>query len=165
MTTGQWITLILVALGAFALIAGVTSYMTRRTAKQQDQQNADRRVTGEIVGLSRWLVDQGSIDVLRATDKQQLDTAWQSVRARAVDLDNRCNATAGSVDRSNLSDALHALAISVAGLRGALETSVQLREDPNANAMGTLIDENARTVSQRRQDVQSATDALAHAAN
>ncbi len=58
-----------------------------------------------------------------------------------------------------------ALAISVAGLRGALETSVQLREDPNANAMGTLIDENAQTVSQRRQDVRAATDALAVATN
>ncbi len=113
--------------------------------------------------MSRWLADQGSVDVQRATDVQQLELAWQSVRSRAVDLENRCQALAGSAGNPNLSDALRTLSVSVAGLRGALETSVQLREDPKASEMQQLIAENTNTVSQRRQDVQSATDALSYA--
>ncbi|MBT4985052.1 MAG: hypothetical protein HOH42_14755 [Ilumatobacter sp.] len=101
--------------------------------------------------------------MLRSTDVQQLELAWQTVRTRAVDLENRCQALANSAEHANLSDALRTLSISVASLRGALETSVRLRKDPNASEMEQLIAESTTTVSQRRQEVQSATDALSYA--
>ena len=145
------------------MIAGLVAYASRRSGKQQAEQSASRRSAGEIVGLSRWLADQGSIDVLRSTDVQQLELAWQTVRTRAVDLENRCQALANSAEHANLSEALRTLSINVAGLRGALETSVQLRKDPKASEMEQLIAESTNTVSQRRQEVQSATDALSYA--
>jgi hypothetical protein len=52
------------------------------------------------------------------------------------------------------------LGLTVAGLRGALETSVRLREDPKATELQALIDDNSRTVYQRRQDVQMAMDTV-----
>ena len=104
--------------------------------------------------MTRWLVDQGSLDVLRATDVQQLGMAWNSVRPRAIDIENRCQVLASGADQTPQNDAVRNLGLTVAGLRGALETSVQLREDPNASQMQSLIDDNAQTVSQRRQDVQ-----------
>ena len=163
LTSEQWFAIILIALAGFALIAGLVAYASRRSGKQQAEQSASRRSAGEIVGLSRWLADQGSIDVLRSTDVQQLELAWQTVRTRAVDLENRCQALANSAEHANLSEALRTLSINVAGLRGALETSVQLRKDPKASEMEQLIAESTNTVSQRRQEVQSATDALSYA--
>lgn len=163
LTGNQWFAIILIALAGFALIAGIVASASRRSDKQQVERSANRRSAGEIVGLSRWLADQGSIDVLRSTDVQQLELAWQTVRTRAVDLENRCQALANSAEHANLSDALRTLSISVASLRGALETSVRLRKDPNASEMEQLIAESTTTVSQRRQEVQSATDALSYA--
>ena len=163
LTSNQWFAIILIALAGFALIAGIVASASRRSDKQQAERSASRRSAGEIVGLSRWLADQGSIDVLRSTDVQQLELAWQTVRTRAVDLENRCQALANSAEHANLSDALRTLSISVASLRGALETSVRLRKDPNASEMEQLIAESTTTVSQRRQEVQSATDALSYA--
>ena len=163
LTSEQWFAIILIALAGFALIAGLVAYASRRSGKQQAEQSASRRSAGEIVGLSRWLADQGSIDVLRSTDVQQLELAWQTVRTRAVDLENRCQALANSAEHANLSEALRTLSINVAGLRGALETSVQLRKDPKASEMEQLIAESTNTVSQRRQEVQSATNALSYA--
>ena len=163
LTGNQWFAIILIALAGFALIAGIVASASRRSDKQQAERSASRRSAGEIVGLSRWLADQGSIDVLRSTDVQQLELAWQTVRTRAVDLENRCQALANSAEHANLSDALRTLSISVASLRGALETSVRLRKDPNASEMEQLIAESTTTVSQRRQEVQSATDALSYA--
>ena len=163
LTGNQWFAIILIALAGFALIAGIVASASRRSDKQQVERSANRRSAGEIVGLSRWLADQGSIDVLRSTDVQQLELAWQTVRTRAVDLENRCQALANSAEHANLSDALRTLSISVASLRGALETSVQLRKDPNASEMEQLIAESTTSVSQRRQEVQSATDALSYA--
>lgn len=163
LTSNQWFAIILIALAGLALIAGIVASASRRSDKQQAERSASRRSAGEIVGLSRWLADQGSIDVLRSTDVQQLELAWQTVRTRAVDLENRCQALANSAEHANLSDALRTLSISVASLRGALETSVRLRKDPNASEMEQLIAESTTTVSQRRQEVQSATDALSYA--
>lgn len=163
LTSEQWFAIILIALAGFTLIAGLVAYASRRSGKQQAEQSASRRSAGEIVGLSRWLADQGSIDVLRSTDVEQLELAWQTVRTRAVDLENRCQALANSAEHANLSEALRTLSINVAGLRGALETSVQLRKDPKASEMEQLIAESTNTVSQRRQEVQSATDALSYA--
>ena len=163
LTTEQWVALILLGLGGFAVIAGLISWASRRSSKQQAQQSANRQSSGEIIGLSRWLVDQGSLDVLRATDLQQLGMAWNSVRPRAIDIENRCQVLAGGADQTPQNDAVRNLGLTVSSLRGALETSVQLREDPNASQMQPLIDDNAQTVSQRRQDVQLALDALSQA--
>ncbi len=89
--------------------------------------------------------------------------AWNSVRSRAVDIENRCQSLASSGDQSQLTDTLGTLSLNVASLRGALETSVGLRKDPNASQMQPLIDDSAQTVYRRRQDVQMAMDTLSRA--
>lgn len=159
-TTEEWFALILLGLGGLALIIGAMALASRHSDKKQAQQNASRRRSGEIVGLTRWLVDQGSMDVMRATDAHQLDMAWNSVRTRAIDIENRCQMLASSADQTTTSNMFTTLGLNVAGLRGALETSVRLREDQNATQMQSLIDDGAQTIYRRRQDVQMAMDAL-----
>ena len=159
-STGTWVALILLGLGAFALIAGAISMASRRSGKKQAAQSAARHSSAEVIGLTRWLVDQGSVDVLRATDVQQLAMAWNSVRGRAVDIENRCQVLASSTGETTQSEALRTLGLAVASLRGALETSVKLRKDPNAPNTQPLIDDNSQTVSLRRQEAQLAMDAL-----
>jgi len=156
LTDEEWVLLIILGIGAIALIIGVTSMASNHSDKKRAQESADRRRVGEIVGLGRWLVDQGSIDVLRATDTHSLQTSWASVRQRAVEIETRSRSLASSLSDTDLSDALTKLSNDTAALRGVLETGVTLRTDQQADpdANQVLINDNTSAVYQRRQDVQ-----------
>ena len=99
--------------------------------------------------------------MLRATDTAQIDAALASARTRAVDLENRCQAMAASSGDQRLGNALLSLGLGVTSLRGALETNVSLRKDPNAPQMQELLQESAQTVSRHRQTVGAASDEVA----
>ena len=96
--------------------------------------------------------------MLRATERSQLDLAWQTTRSRAVDLENRCQAMAGGTRDPAVRGALTTLGIDVSSLRVALETNVSLRIDPNAANMQQLLQDSAQTVASHRQAVRAATD-------
>ena len=154
LTTEEWVVLILLGVAALALVMGVVSLTTNHSDKKKAAQSSQNRRIGELVGLGRWILDQGSVDVLRATEAQQLQTAWQTMRARSIDLETRSASLAGATDDPNLYEMVQRLAQNVAALRGSLETNVSLRLDSNAAANTALIDDTTRSVYQRRQDVQ-----------
>lgn len=161
LSIGLIILIAVIVLGVLGLLFSLLGAASRRGAAKSAADDAGRRQVGELVGLSRWLVDQGSVDVLRATERSQLDLAWQTTRSRAVDLENRCQAMAGGTRDPAVRGALTTLGIDVSSLRVALETNVSLRIDPNAANMQQLLQDSAQTVASQRQTVRAATDELA----
>jgi len=161
LTTEEWVVLIIMGVAAFALIMVVVALATNHSDKKKAVQSSQNRRVGELVGLGHWILDQGSVEVLRATEAQQLQTAWLTMRARSIDLETRSASLARTTDDRDVSEMVLRLAAEVAGLRGSLETNVSLRLDPNAAANTTLIDDTTRSVYQRRQDVQMDLSRLA----
>jgi hypothetical protein len=154
MATGEWVVLIILGAGAFALIMGIVSLASKHSDKKRAQQSSLRRQIGEVVGLGNWIIDQGSVEVLRASEAHQLDTAWRSLLVRSIDLETRCASMSGMIDDREIGEMILRLATDAAALRVVLDTNVSLRLDPNAAANAVLIDETTRSVYQRRQEVQ-----------
>lgn len=152
-TTEEWLILILLGVAALAIVMGIVALTTNHSEKKKAAQAAQQRRVGELVGLGRWIHDQGSVEVLRATEAHQLQAAWLTLRARSIDLETRGAALAGATDDREAREMIMQLATNVAGLRGALETNVSLRLDEHAAAQTALIDDTTRSVYQRRQDV------------
>ena len=80
LSTEDWVLIGLLGVAILAIILAATSGATNR---KQANDAARAQLNGrlnEIVGSSRWINDQGSIEVLRVNDAAQLQASWSSVR-------------------------------------------------------------------------------------
>ncbi len=162
-STEDWILLGILGIAAFALIVGVTSAAHRHSEKKAAALAEQNRSIGEIVGVARWIHDQGSLEVLRLTDPGQLERAWNDVRGRMVDLEAEVATERASTDDAHLDRSLDQLGQSVAGLRGALSSSVSLRTGADAGSQTQLIQDAAQTARERRIQLAAAIDTVAAA--
>ena len=162
-STEDWILLGILGIAAFALIVGVTSAAHRHSEKKAAALAEQNRSIGEIVGVARWIHDQGSLEVLRLTDPGQLERAWNDVRGRMVDLEAEVATERASTDDAHLDRSLDQLGQSVAGLRGALSSSVGLRTGAGAGSQTQLIQDAAQTARERRIQLAAAIDTVAAA--
>ena len=163
MTTEEWILLGILAVAAIALIVGATSAAHNHSEKKAAAQAERNRTIGQVVGTSRWVHDQGSVEILRQSDPAQLDRSWDDVRGRMVDLEAQIATTRTSTDDAALERALGSLGQAVAGLRGALSSYVALRTGPDAGSQTALIQDATQTARERRQQLQAAIDPVAAA--
>ena len=145
MTTEEWILLGILAVAAIALIVGATSAAHNHSEKKAAAQAERNRTIGQVVGTSRWVHDQGSVEILRQSDPAQLDRSWDDVRGRMVDLEAQIATTRTSTDDAALERALGSLGQAVAGLRGALSSYVALRTGPDAGSQTDLIQDATQT--------------------
>ncbi|MFV2039629.1 MAG: hypothetical protein ACC660_05255 [Acidimicrobiales bacterium] len=156
LSSEDWLIIALLGLGALAIILLVTSLASNHSdSKQAGRSSLNARI-GEITGGTQWVHDQGSMDVLRVSDPSQLRGVWNGVRARMVDLEGNVAAFAASVPDPGLGQSLSYLGQSLAGLRGALESNVSLRLDPNAAGQDIMLQNSTQTVYDRRQQLQAA---------
>jgi type IV secretory pathway VirB10-like protein len=163
MSTEDWILLGILGLGALVLIVGVTSVAHNHSEKKAAALADQNRSIGEIVGSSRWIHDQGSLEVLRLTDPDQLSRSWDDVRGRMVDLEAAIATKRAATDDANLERSLGDLGQSVAGLRGALSSYVSLRTGPDAGSQTELIQDASQTARERRQQLAAAIEPVAAA--
>ncbi|MFA9566422.1 MAG: hypothetical protein ACERLM_17250 [Acidimicrobiales bacterium] len=163
LTTEEWILLGILAVAAIALIVGATSAAHNHSEKKAAAQAERNRTIGQVVGTSRWVHDQGSVEILRQSDPAQLDRSWDDVRGRMVDLEAQIATTRTSTDDAALERALGSLGQAVAGLRGALSSYVALRTGPDAGSQTALIQDATQTARERRQQLQAAIDPVAAA--
>ena len=161
MTTEEWVLLGILAIAAIALIVGVTSAAHNHSEKKAAAQAEQNRTIGQIVGTSRWVHDQGSVEILRQSDPDQLTRSWDDVRGRMVGLESEIATKRASTQNADLDRALGTLGQSVAGLRGALSSYVSLRTD--AGAQPDLVQDASQTARERRQQLQAAIDPVAAA--
>jgi hypothetical protein len=85
-----------------------------------------------------------------------LQSTFAAARNQLIDLEGRATALAAELSDEAARRALHDLGLAVAGVRGALETNVGLRVDPEGPGHGELIDASNRTVLHRSDQLESA---------
>ena len=161
MTTEEWVLLGILAFVAIAVIVGVTSAAHNHSEKKAAARAEQNRTIGQIVGTSRWVHDQGSIEVLRQSDPGQLTRSWDDVRGRMVGLESEIATKRASTQDADLDRALGSLGQAVAGLRGALSSYVAVRTGPDAPS--DLIQDASQTARERRQQLAAAIDPVAAA--
>jgi type II secretory pathway pseudopilin PulG len=150
--------LLIVVLGALAVAAvlGITGMMSSRSRAKEAERSTQRSRVAEVVGGYRWVHDQGSMEVLRTSDPDQLRRAWQTNNARIVQLEGMTSGMALEAETPELTSAYDDLGRASAGLRAAIESDVSLRADPTAVARDDLVLQSAQTVQQRRLDLNTA---------
>ena len=132
MSDGEWVLIVVLGVVAIVLIIAATHASASHSRRKEEERSAlDSRV-GEIAGHARWLHDQGSVEVLRLTDPQQLGLAWRGTRQHTIDLESSIAALSTQTGDERINQSLRHLGHSVAALRGALDTNVALRLDPAA---------------------------------
>jgi hypothetical protein len=163
LTTEEWILIGILAVVVFALIIAGTSASARHSANKQTARAGLNSRLGEIAGGSRWMVDQGSVEILRTTDPAQLRTSWNDLRRRAIDLEGQIATLVSSTGDGNLDESLRYLGQRVAGLRGSLDSLVSLRTAQDATSQQALIATTEQTVYERRQQVAAAIEPVSAA--
>ena len=156
MSTEDWLILILIGAVVVFLILGVTAITTSHSEKKSAaKQSLDARIR-EIVGGGRWIHDQASIDILRLHDPDQLRAEWAGVRARVVDVEGQVSVLRAGVTDARLAGALDNLTQALAGLRGAIQSSVAVRLDPPADNADAINEQATQTVLERRRQLDAA---------
>lgn len=155
----DWILLIVLGVLALIVIIGATAAATNHSEKKEAARAALDRRTREISGGARWLHDQGSMEILRLTDPQQIRSAWAGVRGSTIDLESQITALRAGIDDPALDGSLAELGVGVAGLRGALESYVSLRLDPASSP--ALVENATQTVQDRRRQLDASMQTVA----
>jgi hypothetical protein len=165
-TTWLIVALIVVAivLAVAALFAALARSRGARHAGSQAGYDARRSRLDQLVGTSRWVHDQVSLEVLGgAVDAEQLRMRWQDARRRMMDLSSQ--ASAASVEPADplLQEDLRTLGQAVTNLAGALDTNVSLRTTPaeNARDRDQALLQSSDDVARRRTELQMAADRVA----
>ncbi len=85
-----------------------------------------------------------------------LQSTWAAARTQLVDLESRVASLTPQLSEEGQRQSLNQLGMAVAGVRGALESNVGLRLDPEAEGQGDLIEASNRTVLYRSEQLESA---------
>ncbi len=156
LTTEEWTLLIVVGLVVLAIVIGAALLASRRTRRRDQQRTTHQRRLDDIVRECRSVHDSAVLSILQTSNPAMLQSTFAAARNQLIDLEGRATALATELpdesDRRQLND----LGMAVAGLRGALETNVGLRVEPNEPQQGELIDSSNRTVLHRSEQLESA---------
>ena len=162
LSTEDWILLLAIGGVALVIIFGVTTVANRRSESKAAARAALNAGLGEIVGQSRWVHDSGSVEVLLATDLEQMQMAWRDVRTRMVDLEGRIATMAAGTGDQNLDRDLRNLGECVADLRSAEEGYVNTRTRAGRD-QAALTETADQVVIDRRQQLRYAIEPVAAA--
>jgi hypothetical protein len=158
----DWLVIIVLGLGAAAVLFGATSMASNRSRKKEAARASLNRDLDRVVGGTRWVHDQGSIDVLSTSNPEQLRSVWTTVRDRIVNLEGEAATLAAGVPNSNLERSLSYLTECLAGLRGALESNVSVRLDSGAGR-DDLVAASNQAAYDRRPQLMAAIEPIAAA--
>jgi len=147
---------------AVAVIVGAMTMANRRSQASAAATTQRQRYLGEIVAQSRWIHDSGSIELLLATDPDQLQRIWNDLRTRIVNLESQLGPyPAGSGDE-NLDRDLAYLSQCLSDLRAASEGYVTTRLRAGDH-QAELVRSANQAVSDRRAVLQTAIEPVAAA--
>ena len=152
----DWLLLAILGVAGFAVIMLVASLSNQHSARKASARQVKNRRLAEIVGTGRWIHDQGSVDVMRATDGEQLRTLWVGTRERIMESERTVAVLAAEESDETLALSLDELSRALVGLRGAAETYVSLKVDPPADSPEALVGTATQTLFDRRQQLELA---------
>jgi len=155
----DWIPLVLIALVVLALLWFLISAMRRSSDRRQAGKSARSGRLGDVIGTGRWVHDQGVPEIQRTNDPDQLRQYWQATRQRMVAMEEETNSMLLDAQGDPLSNALKQLNDSSQSLRSAVDGDVAMRSQADVDP--DLVAESARTVQERRRDLNHALDRVA----
>lgn len=146
---------------AIILIASLLASRRQRSASVGDWDNSLK----ESLGEARWVHDVLSLDIAnRATNRPYADirATWLDGQRRVKDLESELYRIQGSAPESRAEVPVSTLSDSLRALRESLDSDLNMRAPEAASAPGqsTLLDDSAALVSQRRQALMQAIQAI-----
>jgi hypothetical protein len=156
LTSEEWALLIVIGLAVLALVIGAASLASRRTRRRNQQRTTHQQRLDDITRGCRSVHDSAVLSILQTSNPAMLQSTFAAARSQLMDLEARAAALATELPDESARRALHDLGLAVAGVRGALETNVGLRMDPEGPGHGELIDASNRTVLYRSEQLESA---------
>lgn len=162
LSSEDWIVIGILGLGVAGVLFVVTSMTSNRSRKKAAAQLSLNRDLDRVIGGTRWVHDQGSLEVLNSSSPDQLRSVWMSVRDRIVDLEAETATLSAGVTNSRLERSLSYLGQCLAGLRGALESNVAARLDSGADREAKVEGWN-QAVYDRRPELLAAIEPISAA--
>jgi len=160
LATEDWIAVILISLLALGAVIGIVALLNRGSKDPVD--NSTQMRLDDITRASRSIHDSSVLSMLRATDDVTLQTGWAVTQQQFVDVQGRISALAAQVTDPTKQRTLQELGAAVAGLQGALGSNVGLRLDPSTADQTDLIEQSRRTVLERNEQLEAATNRAIH---
>ncbi|MCP3856451.1 MAG: hypothetical protein GY745_11620 [Actinomycetia bacterium] len=133
-----------------------TSLASRHSEQKASARRVRNRRLAEIVGTGRWIHDQGSVDLLRATSAEQLRMLWAGTRERIMESERAVAVMATEESDESLALSLDEAGRALVGLRGAAESYVSVKLSPPTESTGALLTAATQTLYERRQQLESA---------
>ena len=158
----DWLIIAILAVAAFAVILVATSLSSSRSRKKEAARASFNRSLDQVIGGSRWVHDQATIDVLGATNPEQLRHIWNNTRARIVDVEGDVAVFSAGISDPGLQHSLATLGQSLAETRSVLESNVATRLEPGAGRE-ELVQSSNRAVYDRRPQLLAAIAPVASA--
>ncbi|MCP5028558.1 MAG: hypothetical protein GY929_19960 [Actinomycetia bacterium] len=152
----DWLLLAILGVGGFAIIMAGTSLASRHSEQKASARRVRNRRLAEIVGTGRWIHDQGSVDLLRATSAEQLRMLWAGTRERIMESERAVAVMATEETDESLALSLDEAGRALVGLRGAAESYVSVKLGPSTEATGALLSAATQTLYERRRQLESA---------
>lgn len=162
LSTEDWFLLLTLGMAVVSIIVIALAVASRRSQATTEHRAALHSRLREVVGQSRWIHDAGSVEVLLATDPEQLTRVWNELRTRMVDLESRIATLAASTGEVSLDRDLRHLAQCVADLRNAEEAYVTTGSRVRGNHADLTRTAN-QTVADYRLRLQAAIERVADA--
>jgi hypothetical protein len=146
---------------AVVLIASLLASRRRRSASIDEWDTSLK----ESLGEARWVHDVLSLDIAnRATNRPYDDirATWLDGQRRVKDLESELYRIQNSAPEGRAEVPVSTLSDSLRALRETLESDLNMREPEAASAPGqsTLLDDSAALISQRRQSLLQAIQAI-----
>jgi hypothetical protein len=156
LTGEEWALLIVIGVAVLAIVIGAASLASRRTRRRNQQRTTYQQRLDDITRGCRSIHDSAVLSILQTSNPVMLQSTFAAARNQLIDLEGRASTLAAELSDESARRSLHDLGLAVAGVRGALETNVGLRVDPEGPGQGELIDASNRTVLHRSDQLESA---------
>jgi hypothetical protein len=156
LTSEEWALLIVLGLLVLAIVIGATALASRRSRGRAGTHETNQRRLDDITRGCRSIHDSAVISLLQASDPTLLQSTWAAARTQLVDLQTRVASLTAELSEAGQRQSLNELGSAVGGVRGALESNVGLRLEPEAGGQGELIEASNRTVLYRSEQLESA---------
>jgi hypothetical protein len=156
LTGEEWAVVILLGVVVLAIVIGATALTSRRSTSRNQTRTTNQRRLDDITRASRSIHDSAVLSVLQTSDPARLQAMWGAGRAQLLDLESRIASLTPLLSEDSQQRTLHELGQAVAGVRGALESNVGLRLDPEGAGQAELIAASNRTVLYRSEQLEAA---------
>jgi hypothetical protein len=156
LTSDERALLIGIGLVVLAIAIGATALATRRSRDRAGEHEANQRRLDDITRRCRSIHDSAVLSLLQTNNPTLLQSNWAAARNQLIGLENQVGSLTSALSDEDQRRTVHELGLAVSGVRGALESNVNLRLEPQEPGQAELIEASNRTALYRSEQLESA---------